>query len=78
MSMSLDLPEAVAAQLTAEASRRGVTVEELAVEALSERFGPRRRKLSFAALGSSATGRRAAEAEQLLAEGGFGTDNADR
>lgn len=78
MTVTVELPEALAERLAAEAARRGLSVEALAVEALSERFGPRRRRLSFAAIGSSSTGRRAAEAEELLAEGGFGTDSADR
>lgn len=76
--MTVELPEALAERLAAEAARRGLTVTDLAVEALSERFGPARRRLSFAAIGSSSTGRRAAEAEELLAEGGFGIDSADR
>lgn len=78
MTVTVELPEALAERLAAEAARRGVTVEDLAVETLSERFGPRRRRLSFAAIGSSSSGRRAAEAEELLAEGGFGIDSADR
>lgn len=53
-------------------------VDELAVETISARFGPIPRRLSFAAVGSSTTGRTAAEAEQLLEEGGFGIDSADR
>lgn len=76
--MSVELPEPLLERLAAEAVRRGITVEDLAVEALSERFGLRRRRLSFAAVGSSTTGRRAAEAEELLAEGGFGIDSAHR
>lgn len=71
MTVTVEFPEALAERLAAEAARRGVTVEDLAVEALSERFGTRRRRLSFAAIGSSTTDRRAAEAEELLAEGGF-------
>jgi hypothetical protein len=55
-----------------------VSIDELAAETISARFGPIRRKLSFAAAGSSTTGRSAAEAEQLLEEGGFGIDSADR
>lgn len=77
VTVNVELPDAVAERLVAEAARRGLAVGDLAVEALSERFGPPRRHLSFAAIGSSSTGRRAAEAEALLAEGGFGTDSAD-
>jgi len=78
VTVTVELPEVVAERLAAEAARRGVSVEDLAVETLVERFGPARRRLSFAAIGSSSTGRRAAEAEELLAEGGFGTDSAAR
>jgi len=76
--VTVELPEALAERLATEAARRGLSVTDLALEALSERFGSPRRRLSFAAIGSSSTGRHAAEAEELLAEGGFGTDSADR
>lgn len=75
--MTVELPEALAARLRTEANARGLSVEDVAVEALNEHFGPRR-KLSFAAAGSSTSGRDAADAEALLAEGGFGIDSADR
>ena len=75
---TIELPDDVAAALAVAAAERGVTVDELAAEALAERFGPRRRVLSFAGVGSSTTGRSAAEAEELLEEGGFGIDSADR
>jgi ribosomal protein L22 len=75
---TIELPEDVAAALAAAAAERGVSVDELAAETISARFGPIRRRLSFAAVGSSTTGRTAAEAEQLLEEGGFGVDSADR
>ena len=78
MSMTVEVPEPLAGRLAAEAQVRGVTAEQVAVEVLTERFGQPRRKLSFAALGSSTSGRRAADAEQTLAEGGFGIDSADR
>ena len=75
---TIELPDDVAAALAAAASDRGMSVDELAAETLSARFGPKRRTLSFAAVGSSTTGRTAAEAEALLQEGGFGIDSADR
>ena len=77
VSVTVELPDEVLERLEAEAAARGVSVEELVAEALAERFGPERRRLSFAAAGRSTTGRRAAEAEELLAEG-FATDSADR
>ncbi len=75
---TIELPDEIAAALAAAAAQRGVSIDELAAETISARFGPIRRKLSFAAAGSSTTGRSAAEAEQLLEEGGFGIDSADR
>ncbi len=75
---TIELPDEIAAALAAAAAERGVSIDELAAETISARFGPIRRKLSFAAAGSSTTGRSAAEAEQLLEEGGFGIDSADR
>jgi len=75
---TIEVPEDVAAALAAAAAERGMTVDQLAAEALAERFGPRRRVLSFAAAGASSSGRNAAEAEALLEEGGFGIDSADR
>lgn len=74
---TIELPDDVAAALAAAAAERGVTVDELAAETISARFGPIRRTLSFAAIGASTTGRSAAEAEQLLEEGHFGIDSAD-
>ena len=74
---TIELPDDVAAALTAAAAERGISVDELAAETISARFGPVRRTLSFAAIGSSTSGRSAAEAEQLLEEGGFGIDSAD-
>jgi hypothetical protein len=40
--MSVDLPEPLAERLAAEAARRGVTVEDLALEAIEGRYGPGR------------------------------------
>jgi hypothetical protein len=38
MSVTLDLPDALVERLEAEAARRGVTVEEMAVAALREHY----------------------------------------
>ncbi len=75
---TIELPDDVAAAPAAAAAERGVTVDELATETLSSRFGPRRRVLSFAAIGSSDVERGGAHSEELLEEGGFGVDSADR
>jgi len=74
---TVELPEDVAAALASAAAERGMTTDELAAEALAAQFGPRRRTLSFAAAGASTSGRSAAEAEEMLEEGGFGIDSAD-
>lgn len=78
MTVTVEIPEDLANRLRAEADARGLSVDEVAAEALGERFGPRRRTLSFAAAGSSVTGHRAADAEDLMNEGDFGIDSADR
>ena len=39
MTVNVELPEALAERLAAEAARRGVTVEDLAVETLESRYG---------------------------------------
>lgn len=40
MSMTVEVPEPLAGRLAAEAARRGVSVEVVAVEALQGVFGP--------------------------------------
>jgi hypothetical protein len=68
MSMSVELPDELAARLQAEADERGVSPEQLALDLLDANVGVRRR-LAFVAIGESTSGRRAAEAEEMLAEG---------
>lgn len=77
MGVTVDLPEPVLARLEAEARSRGVRVEDLAAEVLAGHVGARRR-LRFIAAGASTSGRRAADAKQILADEGFGIDSADR
>jgi hypothetical protein len=76
MTLTLHLDDAVAAALAAEAARRGQTTDQLASALLAAQL-PRptmvHRHLSFAAVGASASGRGAAEADEMLAEG-FGRD----
>jgi hypothetical protein len=75
MLLTVHLPGELAAALEAEAARRGQSPDEVAADLLAERL-PRagaRRRLAFAAVGSSTSGRNAAEAEDMLAEG-FGRD----
>lgn len=73
---TVELPDEVFNGLERAAAERGMTADQLAAQVLAEQFGPQRRRLSFAAAGASTSGRSAAEAEQLLAEGGFGTGSA--
>lgn len=75
MTLTVHLPGEVAAALEAEAVRRGQTPDQLAADLLAERLpgSGARRMLAFAAAGSSASGRSAAEADDILAEG-FGRD----
>jgi hypothetical protein len=75
---TIEVPDAVLRRIAEVAAERGVSVDEFAAEVLAEHFAPLRRRLSFAAAGSSTSGRTAAEAEELLEEGGFGVDSADR
>jgi len=74
MTLTLHLADAVAEALAAEAARRGQTTDQLA-EALLVAQLPKapRRRLAFAAVGASTSGRSAAEADEMLAEG-FGRD----
>lgn len=77
MSMTVHLPGKVAAALEAEAARRGQSPDQVAAELLAAQL-PRsgrepHRTLAFAGVGSSSSGRGAAEADELLAEG-FGRD----
>ena len=66
--LTLEVDSGIAERVAEEAAERGVAPEELAAEILAEHFSPRR-KLGFVSLGSSTNGRRAAEDEEILAEG---------
>ncbi len=73
MTMTVHLHGDVAAALEAEATRRGQSPEQVAADLLAERLphaGKRRRRtLAFAGIGESSSGRSAAEADEMLAEG---------
>jgi len=77
MPVTLDLSAEALARLRGEAERRGITMEELVDEfatALpSEPAESLPRKLRFFAMGRSTSGRSAADADEMLAEG-FGRD----
>ena len=77
MSMTVNLPDDVARRLEAAAAARGVTVEELAAEVLSDNApaidpAPRRRHLGFVGIGASTHGI-SHQIDELLADG-FGRD----
>ena len=76
MTLTVHLPGEVAAALEAEAARRGQTPDQTAADLLAERLPPpgARRRLAFAAVGASTSGRNAADADDMLAEG-FGRDD---
>ena len=76
MTLTVHLPGEVAAALEAEAARRGQTPDQTAAALLAERLPPpgARRRLAFAGIGSSSSGRKAADADAMLAEG-FGRDD---
>lgn len=79
MALTVSVPEKLAARVAAEASRRGVSVEEVVAQALATGLPgdlpplevPRR--LAFIGIGSSTSGRGGASADEMLAEG-FGRD----
>lgn len=75
---TVHLPDDLADRLATEAARRGMTVDELAAQALADRFpagtdSEPRRRLAFVAIGGSGQARGGAQADELLAEG-FGRD----
>jgi hypothetical protein len=75
MTLTVHLPAGVAAALEAEAARRGQSPGQVAADLLAEQLphpGARRR-LAFAGAGSSTSGRNAADADDMLAEG-FGRE----
>ena len=75
MTVTLDLPAGAHARLEAEATRRGVTLDQLIAE-IADSFPAEtttRRKLAFVGIGSSTSGRGARDADEMLAEG-FGRD----
>jgi hypothetical protein len=76
MPVTLDLSDEVLARLQREADRRGVSLDAVVAElasTLPTASEPEERKLGFVALGASTDGRRAADADEMLAEG-FGRD----
>ena len=77
MTVSLDLSDEVLARLQAEASARHTSVEDVVSDMASRLPTPAtptgRRRLAFAAIGESASGKFARDADEMLAED-FGRD----
>lgn len=73
MSTTVTISDAAAAALAAEAARRATTPDAVADEIIVERLPtstPKQgRRLSFTAIGESTSGKTAADAEDMLAEG---------
>ncbi|MDA8068944.1 MAG: CopG family transcriptional regulator [Actinomycetota bacterium] len=67
--MSLSLSSEVEARLREEAAKRDVTPEELATRAIEEYIPDRPALRAFIGMGASTSGRSAADAEEMLAEG---------
>jgi hypothetical protein len=71
MTLTVHLPGELAVALEAEAARRGQSADQVAADLLAAQLplpGARRR-LAFAAVGASTSGRNAANADDMLAEG---------
>ncbi|MBP8181065.1 MAG: hypothetical protein KAZ88_08745 [Acidimicrobiia bacterium] len=73
MPLTLDLAAESITRLQAEADRRGISVEALVDQLVAslpaERAGSDPKKLRFFKMGASTSGRSAADADELLAEG---------
>jgi len=79
MTVTLELSDDALTRLQAEAARKGVSIDalinELAAKLPQRSRSTRRRKLGIVGLGASTSGRRASEADEMLAEG-FGQNSA--
>lgn len=67
--LTIEVDDEVAKRIAEAAADRGVAPEDVAGEAVTEKFAPQRRRLAFAAVGSSGSSRGAAQADELLGEG---------
>lgn len=79
VTVTVNLPDALAGRLAAAAARRGVGVDEIAAELVTAGLAeteapigsatPPGGRLGFAGVGASSSGRSASEADDMLAEG---------
>lgn len=79
MSTKVTLPDDLADELARVAAERGVSVDQVVAELVATQLSEARsaplarRRLAFAGIGASTSGRGAADADEMLAEG-FGRD----
>jgi len=80
MSTTVTLSEDLAGRVARVAARRGVSADEVVAQTLAAHLADtdeiavhRPRRLAFAGIGASTSGRTAAQADEMLAEG-FGLD----
>lgn len=66
--ITIEAPDDVAERIAAAAAERGIAAAQLVGEMAAEQFPPHR-KLGFASLGRSMSGRRASDDEEMLVEG---------
>lgn len=80
VNVTVSLPDDVASRAAAAAADRGVTVEQLASEALQAYLGDEQTsngaELSFIGLGDAENGYSAREPEELLEAEGFGSSRS--
>lgn len=73
MTVTLELPDDVIARLHREADRRGISLDDVVAELAALLPSPTTsngsRKLGFIGIGASTSGRHAADADEILAEG---------
>jgi hypothetical protein len=76
VSVTVELPDEALRKLTAEAERRGVSIDVIVAEfaaALPGEPAAPKRRLAFMGMGASSSGRGARDADEMLVEG-FGRD----
>lgn len=78
MSITVTIPDDLADRVARVAAEGGISFEEVVARVLAAHLAdegtrPRSRRLAFAGIGASTSGRTAAHADEMLAEG-FGRD----
>lgn len=75
VTLTVNLPEDLAARLAAEATRRGITVDDVLAEMVADRL-PARRRLSFIGIGHSGGGESVAENHKEIIRAHFADKTA--